>query len=177
MTTPLEKGNVLEAAVTAVEYHILSTSPALREKPFFIECKKIITVANVHHEIDIYVTVDPGDGYNSVFIFECKNWEDAVGKNEIIVFAEKIAATQAQSGFFVAKSFTKHAHSQAATNTRIRLVTVSEHDPVTAPLPFGFHGLLMTPVHAEATFHKTTGDTQMKMIDMETAITKLRGEL
>jgi len=177
VTTPLEKGNVLEAAVAAIENHILSTSPALREKPFLIESKKIIAIAGIHHEIDIFVTIDLGDGYKSVFIFECKNWEDAVGKNEIIIFAEKIAASQAQIGFFVAKSFTKDARSQAATNARIRLVTVSEHEPTTAPLPFGFHGLLMTPVHAETTFHKADGDTQLKMIDMTTAIAKLRGEL
>jgi hypothetical protein len=176
VTTPLEKGNALEAAVTAIEQHILSTSPALREKTFLIESKKIITVGGVHHEIDILVTIDLGDGYKSVFIFECKNWEDAVGKNEIIIFAEKIAATQAQIGFFVAKSFTKDAQSQAATNPRIRLVTASEHEPTTAPLPYAFHGLILTPVHAEATFHTGDGGTQLKTIEMATAAAKLRGE-
>ena len=82
MATPLEKGNALESAVAAIEKHILDTSPALREKTFFIEGKKIITVDGVHHEIDFYVTIDLGAGYRSVFIFECKNWQDPVGKNE-----------------------------------------------------------------------------------------------
>jgi hypothetical protein len=93
VATPSEKGNALEAAVAAIESHILNTTPALREKPFLIESKKIINVDDVHHEIDIFVTIDLGDGYKSVFILECKNWQDAVGKNDVIVFAEKIAVT------------------------------------------------------------------------------------
>jgi Restriction endonuclease len=176
VTTPWEKGNALEAAVAAIEHHILSTSPALREKTFLIESKKIVLVGGVHHEIDIFVTTDLGDGYKSVFIFECKNWEDAVGKNEIIIFAEKIAATQTQTGFFVAKSFTRDAYSQAATNPRIRLVTALEHEPTTAPLPSEFHQLILTTVHAEAMFHVRDGGTQVKTIDLATAVTKLRGE-
>lgn len=176
VATPSEKGNALEAAVAAIESHILSTSPALREKTFLIESKKIITVNGVHHEIDIFVTIDLGDGYKSIFIFECKNWEEAVGKNEVIIFAEKIAATQAQQGYFVAKSFTKDAQFQAATNPRITLVTALEHDPTTAPLPYGFHGLVMTPVHAEATFHTGIDGMQVTTIDMATATAKLCGE-
>jgi hypothetical protein len=54
VATPAEKGNALEAAVAAIEHHILSTSPALREKTFLIESKKIITADGVHHEIDIF---------------------------------------------------------------------------------------------------------------------------
>lgn len=176
VTKSSEKGNALEEAVTAIEGHILNTSPALREKPFLIESKKIIAVEGVHHEIDIFVTIDLGDGYKSIFIFECKNWEEAVGKNEIIIFAEKVAAAQAQLGFFVAKSFTKDAQAQAATNPRIRLVTAAEHDPTTAPLPHGFHGLIITPVHAEATFHTRKGGSTLEMVDMATVVAKLRGE-
>jgi hypothetical protein len=176
VTTTREKGNALENAVAAIEGLILGTSPALRERTFLIESKKIIQVGGVHHEIDIFVTIDLGDGYKSIFIFECKNWEEAVGKNEIIIFAEKIAAVHAQNGFFVAKSFTKDAHSQAATNPRIRLITASEHEPTTALLPHGFHGLILMPVHSEATFHKGEGGTELKMIDMTTAVAKLDGE-
>ena len=69
MATPYEKGNALEAAVASIERYILDTSPHLREKPFLFESKKIINVAGVHHEIDIFVTIDLGAGYKSVFIF------------------------------------------------------------------------------------------------------------
>lgn len=176
MRTPQEKGNALEAAVAAIEQHILAASPALREKTFVIEDKKIIHVGGVHHEIDVFVTIDLGGGYTSTFIFECKNWEAAVGKNEIIVFAEKINAAQAQHGFFVAKSFTKDAEAQAALNPRVRLVLASEHDPTAAPLPHGLHSLIQTPLHAETTFYKGDGGTRMEMLDLAIAVAMLRGE-
>lgn len=176
MTTSFEKGNALEAAVAAIERQILGTSPALREKPFIIENKKIISVEGVRHEIDIFVTIELGKGYRSVFIFECKNWEEAVGKNEVIIFAEKIAAAQAQEGFFVAKSFTRDALAQASTNLRIHLVMASEREPSTVPLPFGLHSLILTPVHAEALFHKAKGGTQLQTVDLAKAVAILRGE-
>jgi Restriction endonuclease len=172
----VEKGNALEEAVSAIESLILSTSPALQEKRFVSQSKKIIAVERVHHEIDIFVAIDLGDGYQSVFIFECKNWQDAAGKNEIIVFAEKIAATQAQYGFFVAKSFTKDAEAQAATNPRIRIVLASEHERTTAPLPLGFHQLIITPLSADATFQTRGGGSNLKTIDMVSATVKLRDE-
>jgi hypothetical protein len=119
VATPYDKGNALEVAVASIERLILDTSPHLIERPFLFESKKIINAGGVHHEIDIFVTIDLGGGYKSVYIFECKNWEASVGKNEIIVFAEKIDVTQAQHGYFVAKSFTKDAEAQATSNPRI----------------------------------------------------------
>jgi Restriction endonuclease len=173
-----EKGNALEAAVASIENHILATSPGLREKPFLIESKKIISVAGVRHEIDILVTIDVGDGYKSVFIFECKNWEEAVGKNEIIVFSKKIDITQAQTGFFVARSFTKDAECQAALDKRIKLLIAEERDPTTAPLPYGFHGLLITPVDGgcATTFYvRGRSHSDLRDLDLKTANAKLYG--
>lgn len=176
MRSPSEKGNALEAAVAAIERHILSNSQGLSEKTFLIESKKRIVVDGVHHEIDIFVTIDPGGGYKSVFIFECKNWEEAVGKNEIIIFAEKIGATQAQKGFFVAKSFTKDAEAQANTNARIQLVIAAEHEPTTAPLPLGFHGLVITPKQIKTMFHTGKAETETNPFDVTTATAIFRGE-
>jgi hypothetical protein len=56
-------------------------------------------LGGVHYEIDIFVTIDLSNGYKSVFIFECKNWQEPVGKNEVIVLSEKIAGAQAQHGY------------------------------------------------------------------------------
>jgi hypothetical protein len=78
MTTSNEKGNALERAVATIERHILSTSPHLAKNTFIIESKKIISVGGVHHEIDIFVAIDSAPGYKAVFLFECKNWVDAV---------------------------------------------------------------------------------------------------
>ncbi len=113
MVTANEKGNALEDVVASIESHILGTSPGLSEKTFLIERRKIIDAAGVHHEVDVFVTIDHGSGYKSVFVFECKNWQNPIGKNEVIIFSEKIDAVQAQHGYLVAKSFTKDAEYQA----------------------------------------------------------------
>ncbi len=126
MDTPQEKGDALENAVAAIEEVILQSSEGLGRKPV-IEKKKIITVNNVRHEIDVYVTADLAPGYRSIFIFECKNWKEAVGKNEIVVFSKKIDVSQATSGCFVAKSYTSDAVSQAKQDPRITLLLAAEH--------------------------------------------------
>ena len=139
MTAALDKGDALERAVLAIESTILESSPALREKTFVIESKKRVRIDGVLHEIDVYVEVDLGKGYKSVFIFECKHWKDAVGKNDIIVFSEKIAALDAQRGFFVAKSFTADAVAQAEKDSRLELLNVTEMVVDNEPVPFDLH--------------------------------------
>ncbi len=79
MLTPKEKGDALELAVQPIESSILKASPSYQEKTFTIEGQKIVTVADVRHEVDIWVSVDLGEGYTALFIFECKNWEESVG--------------------------------------------------------------------------------------------------
>jgi hypothetical protein len=178
VATPYQRGNALEAAVASIEHHILGASPHLREKPFLFESKKIINASGVRHEIDIFVTIDLGDGYKSIFIFECKNWAESVGKNEIIVFAEKIGVTQAQHGYFIAKSFTKDAEAQAATNPRITLLKFAEHDPSDVPVPFGFHTNFITAEHAEATFYaRGCTHSLTDFVDLSTVTAKLQGDV
>jgi Restriction endonuclease len=178
VSTPSEKGNALESAVAAIEHHILSTSPNLHEKTFLIESNKIVIADGVRHEIDVFVTIDLGDGYKSVFIFECKNWKDAVGKNEIIIFEKKIEIARAQYGYFVAKSFTKDAESQAATNDRTSLLRVSEFDPTTTPRPFDFHTNLISPIQAGTTFFVRGGDhAKLTALDPKGASAALHGSL
>jgi len=152
MIAPDEKGRELESAVHAIEAVILESSPALRDRPFTIETRKRINVAGVHHEIDILVTVEVAKGYTSTFIFECKNWESAVGKNEIIVFSEKIDAVSAQRGFFVAKSFTKDADAQALKDPRITLLTATERNPATTITPESFHITAPASMNPSITF-------------------------
>jgi hypothetical protein len=131
--------------------------------PFQIERRKIITVGDVHHEIDVCVAVGAAKGYESVFLFECKNWADPVGKNEIIVFAEKIDAAVAQRGYFVAKQFTKDAVAQAARDARISLLYATEHDPTNVPAPNGHH--LTAPAGAKvSTTFRVAGTQGTKII-------------
>ena len=92
---PNEKGRALENVVHAIEHVILQFSPTLHDKAFRIEPRKHISVDDVRHEIDIFVTVELAPGYASTFIFECKNWSKAVGKNEVGNFSDKIGAADA----------------------------------------------------------------------------------
>jgi hypothetical protein len=152
MMVPHEKGAALEGAVHAIEAVILESAPSLRGQRFHIERRKTINVAGVHHEIDIFVTVGVAKGYESTFIFECKNWEDPVGKNEIIVFQEKITAAAAQRGYFVAKQFTKDSLAQAAKDSRTTILYATEHDAADAPPPDGFHITAPASAKASTTF-------------------------
>jgi len=164
-----EKGDELEAAVEAIERHILQTSPALAEETFIIESKKVISADGVHHEIDLFVTFDLGPGYRPIFIFECKNWEEAVGKNEIIVFSEKIDAAGAQHGYFVAKSFTKDAEAQATKDSRMTLLIATVADPAAVLVPFNFHTVNPVLEHVEVRFFKRgAAETGGMQLDLET---------
>ena len=138
METSLQIGDELESTVHLIETAILKRSPSLKENTFKIEAKKIISVEGVRHEIDVYVEVDLGKGYKAIFIFECKNWQGKVGKNDIIIFSEKIDATQAQNGCFIAKSFTKYAMAQAKRDSRVTLIPATEHNADETPVPFDF---------------------------------------
>ena len=131
MTTSQEKGDALELAVAAIERVILQNAKSGGAPTF--ERKKIIKVAGVRHEIDLYLTVDIASGYNAIFIFECKNWQKAVDKNEIIVFIKKIQDSSASIGFFVAKSYTADAKAAAKTDPRVILYDAIEHDPAEEP--------------------------------------------
>jgi hypothetical protein len=170
---PDAKGRALENAVHAIEAVILASSPALREQPFTIEARKIITVGSVHHEIDIFVTVEAAKGYTATFIFECKNWQAAVGKNEIIVFSEKIGAASAQRGYFVAKSFTKDAEAQALKDARVTLLTATEHDPATTILPDLFHITAPATSKSSTTF-RALGSAGTNMAPITVPGTKVR---
>lgn len=139
MSENQQKGNILESAVRAIETTILRVSPSYNEKTFNIESKRILNVDGVRHEIDVFVRVDLGVGYEAIFVFECKNWVEKVGKNEIIIFAEKIRAAQAQKGFFVARSFTSDAEAQATKEPRMELLRVTDLPTADIAIPFDFH--------------------------------------
>jgi hypothetical protein len=177
MATPVEKGNALEAAVAAIEAHILRTTPGLGENTFLIESKKTIKAGGVHHEIDVFVTIDLGNGYRSVFIFECKNWRDPVGKNEVIVFSEKIAAAQAQHGYLIGRSFTKDACFQAEKDSRVILSTAVEHDPLLAERPFEFHFRIQALEHVEVSLHRRGSRGELALLDIDTSCATHLGNL
>lgn len=101
------KGDSLEVAVKAVEKAIFEHNPELKDCKYEIESNKIEVIKGVRYEIDVLVKIFKGDGYDSLFIFECKNhsknvkWEDASKLNE------KIKVLNAQKGFLIANGFSK----------------------------------------------------------------------
>jgi hypothetical protein len=147
-STPKKKGNDLEQAVRAIEDAILRTAPGYAEGTFKIQGNRVFVQDGVRHEIDVFVTAYLAAGYESIFIFECKNWNAKVGKNELIIFSEKIAVSGAQRGFFVAKAFTKDAQAQAKKDARIQLLTATHFEPVTRVQFPQFHLLNITSTHA-----------------------------
>ncbi len=153
------KGDALERAVHLLETYILETNPATREATFTIEPKKIVEDNGVTHEIDIYITVDSGSGYDAIYIFECKNWEQKVGKNEIIVFSKKIKVTSATKGFFVAKSFTSDAEAQAKQDKRITLLIATDELGTSTSLIADFSININTDVNSHANFFYQPGVT------------------
>lgn len=120
------KGDALERAVQLLETFILGTNPATKDAIVTIEPKKIVAVNGVKHEIDIYITIDSGKGYKAIYIFECKNWTKKVDKNEIIVFSKKVEVVHAQTGFFIARGFTRDAEAQAEQDGRLKLLIATE---------------------------------------------------
>lgn len=170
-----EKGHALEIAVHAIESVILESSPTLRGQPFQIERRKKVTVHGVRHEIDIFASIGAAKGYDSTFIFECKNWKASVGKNEIINFSKKIDDTVAQRGYFVARQFSKYALAQAARDPRITILYATEHDPTNVP-PEGFYIIELATVKCSTTFRVTgTSGTKLHAIQVEGKLVRLRG--
>lgn len=175
--TPHEKGDALQDAVLSIERHILHTAPQLKNKNFTIEAKKIINSEGVHHEIDIYVTVDSAPGYSAVYIFECKNWKDVVGKNEIIAFIEKIVCSNAAHGYFVATSFSKDAMAQAEKCTRLTMLTACENDPVGLAIPGEFHTTVNVLKQMEVDLRRRGAkpDAAFDLLDLNTVMAELNG--
>src|SRR5258708_4806878 len=97
-------------------------------------------------------------GYTSIFIFECKNWEKKVGKDEIIVFSKKIDVVHAQTGYFIAKSFTRDAEAQAEQDGRLKLLIATEELDTLSPLIANFHILCNTVIDSNANFTLRPGE-------------------
>lgn len=123
-----EKGNALEQAVAGIEDAIVKNNPSLAHSSYRIEPKKRIVVGGVTHELDVFVTFDFAPQHGTCFIFECKNWEDTVGKNEVIILSEKVRAIGAQQGFLVARRFSPSATAQAEKDdSRVKLLTLLDN--------------------------------------------------
>lgn len=121
-----EKGRNLEKAVELITTSILEADPRVKGTNFTIERNKKVTIDGVRHEIDVFVKTLPGSDYESIWIFECKNWKEPVGKNEVTILSDKVRAIGANKGFLVARTFSKDARAKAAADIRIKLVECTD---------------------------------------------------
>lgn len=140
MSTAKDKGNSLELAVQRIEESLLAHDPSLRGTRARIERNKKLIVDTVPYEIDVLVTVNVETPYETIHIFECKNWAQPVGAEEILKFDGKRREVRAHSATMVARAFTGPAEA-LAKKTGISLLTASEE-------------LLPLNVHAPVVSHK-----------------------
>jgi hypothetical protein len=139
---PSAKGQILEDSVSAIEQTVLRV--AANASGFTVYPRRRIVSEGVTHEIDLWVTIHNVPGYDVTVIFECKNWHTKkVGKNDILVFSEKIRVSKAQRGFFIATTFTKDALAQAKKDSRIEIMSANVHSGDKFLAPYGFHLIVM----------------------------------
>jgi hypothetical protein len=139
-----EKGRALEKAARLIQETIFKCDPKLKTSEFSIECNKTVSIDGVRHEIDILIKTLPGSSYESTSIFECKNWKEPVGKNEVILLGAKVKAISANRGVLVARRFTKDARAQANSDTRLSLVECT--DDFVAPFRVEIFHVVHDPV-------------------------------
>ena len=177
MASSQDKGRLLEEGVRAIERHLLSTEAAIADGDLTIESRKIVIEAGVRNEIDLHITLRRPHGYDAVFIFECKNWKDKVGKNELIVFSEKIKVSKAQRGFFMAPSFTDDARAQAALDQRVELVTATakEIEDVQHVTNFSWMVVAIPAMHVD--LRSATSDTPPPTVNPSSAHATLDGRV
>lgn len=123
-----QKGSFLEDAVESIEKMILTEIHEDKIEDIDVTKRKIIIHKGVKYEIDIYAKVMMKKGYDSIFVFECKNWDSVtIPPKEIYYFDRKIQITNAQKGFFVGTKFTESAINMGILLPRVELVTITKH--------------------------------------------------
>jgi hypothetical protein len=172
-----DKGDVLERAVELIQRAILSADPGVAGNKFSIEVNKIETVAGVRHELDVYVKTQTGSAYESVFIFECKNWNKPVGKNEVIVLAEKVKVICASRGFLVAREFTRDAEAQIKLDPRLR--TVVCRDDFISPIQVELLHIIHDPLSIQLLLKERGVPplAQPTILDWKTSVWQVNGEV
>jgi len=124
-------GRRLEDAVTAIERTILTSSPEFAGAEIRVEPRQWFCPDGEKIDVDVYVSVGKDPMYGSIFLFECKNWNEKVGPEPIVYFGRKIELLNATRGFFIAKRFTRYARNTAKKYPRMKLLLCNETiDPI-----------------------------------------------
>src|SRR6266487_3738665 len=159
-TKAQKKGDELEDAVHMIETVILRSNPNTKEATLTIATKRRVTVQGVRSEIDVYVSVELGNGLELIYIFECRNREEPVSKDDITVFNDKIQEVGAQKGYFVAKKYGRDASNKAKRYQRIELLKATDEFEALPFVVAHFHYVHHTPLHVNLSFVMQTDDPQ-----------------
>lgn len=117
-----QKGRDLEKATAFIHEALLKNNPLFSTASFTIETRKMLTVSGVPQEIDVLVTPVQDSPFLGKVIFECKDWNKAVDKKEVVLLADKVEALSASKGILVARSITKGAKARLAQNSRLSFI-------------------------------------------------------
>src|SRR5215475_2124967 len=85
-----KKGDALENALNSIEQFLLKITPELSEQDFKFETKKQVAVDGGQREIDIYATHKAAHGYDSIFIYECRNRKSQLIGRTSLPLAERL---------------------------------------------------------------------------------------
>jgi Restriction endonuclease len=122
-----EKGLHLETKVAELLKSVFEYNHKLKTADFDIKLRHTAHVMGVPYEIDVWIeTQKSSTPHHSLFVYECKNWKDPVGKAEVSLLADKVDAVGATRGFLVAHRFTEHARQLVKLKSRIQLLECSE---------------------------------------------------
>lgn len=153
-------GKELEHTVHALARAILGDNP-IEPRTFKITPNVIVRPRGVRHEIDLHV-IDEASG--ELYLFECKNTKRPVGKNAVIVLAEKARALKATRAFLVAPRFTEFSRRQARIGRRITLLESAKH--VISPMTLQSFTAEVTQIRYAAVDAK--GPVQLRLSAMAT---------
>lgn len=112
-------GKALERAVQMIQDTLIRSMPGMKADRFSIEVRKRINLGGECLEFDVYVVMHPGSDYESVVVFECKDWKKPVGAGEVMKFGVKVERIGAAKGIIVAKALTSDAEVELRKQNRL----------------------------------------------------------
>ena len=121
-----KKGKTLEDAVEAIHDSILRGDPKYRGLDYTIDTRVRRRVRDVDYEIDVLVETPPTSSFPATWIFECKNWKDAVGVEQLAYLAHKVEALGASRGFLVAPAISPSAAEFIKTRSHLEHIPCTE---------------------------------------------------
>lgn len=153
-------------------------------KEILVKPRKRQRIRGVLHEFDLWISVqDVG-----IFLIECKDWEKRrVGKNDVIVFSEKMRETKAVGGYIVARTFTRDAKARARLHRGLKLQVMNQDIESLAAWFGGFHFVELSLIADESRCYLrfTPGgrvpvlneDREVSFLGEATTLTALRAKL